>query len=478
MWLSTIAVLVCASLSNALSCNLSSDLLKEIRSYQGTVDQIINATTQGLFKGKTYDELAYFVDKFGARQAGSQVLEDSIDYLLDLMQSTGYDLDNVHGENVTIPHWIRGTQTCEMLSPRKANIPVLTLGGSVSTLANGFEAEAIVVKDFDELDRVSDKVKGKIVVYNNEYITYGVSVAYRSKGPSKAAKYGAIATLIRSVTPFSLNTLHTGQTAYEDSIPKIAAASITREHANMFQRMQDRGDKIVLKLNIQTQNLDPVTSRNVVAEIKGSRDPEKVVLVSGHIDSWDVGVGAMDDGGGAFISWYALRVLKALGLKPKRTLRSVLWTAEEPGLIGVQAYGQAHKDELDKHIFVMESDEGVFTPLGIEYVAGDEGGCILEEILKLLTPIDATQAKLVEFAGSDITIWRNILPTANLLSRNENYFWYHHSEADTMDVLDTAALDKATALWASVAYILADLNKDFPRQVPKLNIVLPSVLHV
>ncbi|CAG9840982.1 unnamed protein product [Diabrotica balteata] len=478
MWLSTIAVLLCASLSNALTCNLSSDLVKEIRSYQGTVDQIINATTQGLFKGKTYDELAYFVDKFGARQAGSQVLEDSIDYLLDLMQKEGYDLENVHGENVTIPHWIRGTQTCEMLSPRRTNIPVLTLGGSVSTIANGVEAEAIVVKDFDELDRVSEKVKGKIVVYNNEYITYGVSVAYRSQGPIKAAKYGAIATLIRSVTPFSLNTLHTGQTDYDNSVTKIAAASITREHAHMFQRMQDRGDKIVLKLNIQTQNLDPVTSRNVVAEIKGSRDPEKVVLVSGHIDSWDVGVGAMDDGGGAFISWYSLRVLKALGLKPKRTVRSVLWTAEEPGLIGVQAYDKAHKDELDNFIFVMESDEGTFTPLGLEYVAGDEGGCILEEVMKLLAPINATQANIVDYAGSDITIWRNILPTGSLLNRNENYFWYHHSEADTMDVLDPAALDKATALWASVAYVLADLNKDFPRQVPKLNVVLPSVLKV
>uniref|UniRef100_A0A6P7FLG6 Carboxypeptidase Q n=1 Tax=Diabrotica virgifera virgifera TaxID=50390 RepID=A0A6P7FLG6_DIAVI len=467
MWLSTIAVLVYASLSHAHTCKLSSDLVKEIRSYQGTVNQIINATTKGLFKGKTYDELAYFVDKFGARQSGSQALEDSIEYLLDLMQSTGYDLENVHGENVTIPHWIRGTQTCEMLSPRRTNIPVLTLGGSVSTSANGVEAEAIVVKDFDDLDRVFEKVKGKIVVYNYEYVNYFANVEYRSNGPSKAAKYGAIATLIRSVTPFSLNTLHTGLTEYEDSIPKIAAASITIEDARMLQRIQDRGDKIVLKLNIQTQNLDPVTSRNVVAEIKGSRDPEKVVLVSGHIDSWDVGVGALDDGGGAFISWYALRVLKALGLKPKRTLRSVLWTAEEEGLIGVQAYDKAHKDELDKHIFVMESDEGVFTPLGLEYVAGHEGECILKEVLKLLAPINATQTKLVDSAGSDITIWKNILPTATLLNRNENYFWYHHTEADTMDVFDPAALDRATALWASVAYVLADLNKDFPRQVPK-----------
>ncbi|XP_050518668.1 carboxypeptidase Q-like isoform X1 [Diabrotica virgifera virgifera] len=395
MWLSTIAVLVYASLCHAHTCKLSSDLVKEIRSYQGTVNQIINATTKGLFKGKTYDELAYFVDKFGARQSGSQALEDSIEYLLDLMQSTGYDLENVHGENVTIPHWIR------------------------------------------------------------------------YKGPSKAAKYGAIATLIRSATPFSLNTLHTGVTEYEDSIPKIAAASITIEDAHMLQRMQDRGEKIVLKLNIQTQNLDPVTSRNVVAEIKGSRDPEKVVLVSGHIDSWDVGVGAMDDGGGAFISWYALRVLKAFGLKPKRTVRSVLWTAEEQGLIGVQAYDKAHREELDKHIFVMESDWGAFTPLGLEYVAGVEGGCILKEVLKLLAPINATQTKLVDSAGSDIAIWKNILPTASLLNRNENYFWYHHTEADTMDVFDPAALDRATALWASVAYVLADLNKDFPRQVPK-----------
>ncbi|KAJ8947304.1 hypothetical protein NQ318_004556 [Aromia moschata] len=230
----------------------------------------------------------------------------------------------------------------------------------------------------------------------------------------------------------------------------------------MLQRMQDRGDNITIRLNIQTQNLTEVTSRNTVAEVQGSEQPEKVVIVSGHLDSWDVGVGAMDDGGGVFISWYALVVLRTLGLKPKRTVRAVLWTNEENGMAGVKSYNEVHQDDLDDFIFIMESDYGTFTPLGLEFVAGAKGTCILTEIMKLLEPINATQAVKSTSVGSDIALWTGIIPTGSLLNDNDAYFWYHHTKADTMDVMDTDALDKATALWASVAYILADLKDDFP----------------
>ncbi|XP_056630874.1 carboxypeptidase Q-like [Diorhabda sublineata] len=478
MILLTICLVTLASTTKAKSqeCNLPSELVNEIHSYQETINKIIDATTKGRFKGQTYKELADFVDKFGARQAGGQILEQSIDYLLNLMQQDGYDLENVHGENVSVPHWIRGKQMAKMLQPRQTDIPVLTLGGSVSTPVEGVKAELLVVKDFDELNNKSELVKGRIIVFNNEWVQYGISVVYRSQGPIKAAQLGAVAVLIRSVTPFSLASLHTGQTNYDDNIKKIPAVCITIEDARMFQRYQDRNETIVLELNVQTENLDPTISRNTVAELTGTKHPEKIVLISGHLDSWDVGVGAMDDGGGAFISWYSLVVLKALGLRPKRTMRAVLWTAEEPGLIGVQAYNQTHQNELDNFIFVMESDEGTFTPLGIEYVAGIEGGCILEEILSLLSSINATTTKRSsQGVGSDITIWKDIIPTASLMNKNEKYFWFHHSSADTMDVLDPEALDKSVALWASVAYIIADLKKDFPRNLNESEYLKPTV---
>ncbi|XP_066251112.1 carboxypeptidase Q-like isoform X2 [Euwallacea similis] len=445
-------------------CNLPAKLVSEIRSYEDTANTIINSLINGKYKGRTYKELAKFVDKFGARVSGTENLENAIDYALHTMEQ--YDLENVHGEEVKVPHWVRNYEAAELLEPRKANVPVLGLGNSVSTPEGGIEAEVIVVDTFDQLksENVSKNVKGKIVVFNENWISYGESVKYRSHGASEASKLGAVAALVRSVTPFSMSTLHTGWQEYDDDVEKIPTASITKEDARSFQRYQDRGDKIVLRLNLNYTRYEDSQSRNSVGEIKGSTHPNKVVLVSGHIDSWDVGVGAMDDGGGAFISWYALAVLKGLGLRAKRTLRAVLWTAEEPGLVGWSAYNASHFHELENFTFVMESDEGTFTPLGIEYAAGTEGGCIIQEIVNLLAPINATQTKASSSVGSDISFWtKSLIPGASLLNANSRYFWFHHTAADTMDVLNPDNMDKAAAVWAVVSYVIADLNDEFPR---------------
>ncbi|XP_019757901.1 carboxypeptidase Q [Dendroctonus ponderosae] len=446
-------------------CNLPEALKQEIRSYETVANTIINSLVNGKYKGGTYKELAKFVDTFGARVSGTENLEDAIDYALDLMKD--YELENVHGEEAQVPHWVRNHEIGELVSPRKASLPVLGLGSSVSTPEEGIEAEVIVVNTFDELrsENVSREVKGKIVVYNEEYVSYGETVQYRSQGASEASRLGAVASLIGSVTPFSMSTLHTGWQDYDDGVTPIPTACITKEDARLLQRYQDRGEKIVVKLNLSYTRFSDSTSRNSVGEIEGNTDPKKVVLVSGHLDSWDVGVGAMDDGGGAFISWYALAVLKGLGLRAKRTLRAVLWTAEEPGLVGWAEYNRTHFEELSNFTFVMESDEGTFTPLGIEYAAGAEGGCIIQEIVNLLAPINATQAVASKGGvGSDISSWTShLIPGASLLNANEKYFWFHHTQADRMEVLDPDDLDRATALWAVVSYIIADLTEDFPR---------------
>uniref|UniRef100_V5I8M9 Carboxypeptidase Q n=1 Tax=Anoplophora glabripennis TaxID=217634 RepID=V5I8M9_ANOGL len=450
------------------ACDLSAELIAEIAAYQTTANTIINSLTNGKFKGGTYKELTDFVDKFGPRLSGTQNLEDSIDYMLDLLNQ--YELENVHGEELQVPHWERGNESAQMVSPREAEIAVLALGNSVGTPEEGIEAEVLVVRSFDELDQAnfSEAANGKIVVFNNDFVSYGVSVQYRSQGARRAAIHGAVAALVRSVAPFSLYTLHTGTQSYGTGT-QIPSLSITIEDAKMFQRYQDRGEKIVLRLKSEAQTFNDSTSRNTVAEVEGSDEPEKVVLVSGHLDSWDVGVGAMDDGGGAFISWYALAVLKSLGIRAKRTLRAVLWTSEELGLVGAYAYDRDHADELDNITFVMESDEGTFTPLGLEYNAGTRGGCIIQEIMKLLAPINATQTEYSSSGvGSDISIWANIIPGGSLLNANDRYFWYHHTEADTMDVMDPDNLDKATALFAVVSYVIADLSEEFPRDFDTL----------
>ncbi|KRT83574.1 Peptidase, partial [Oryctes borbonicus] len=308
-------------------------------------------------------------------------------------------------------------------------------------------------------------VSGKIVVFNEDWVSYGETVKYRDYAAANAASYGAVATLVRSVTPFSLNTPHTGWQDYNNSVTKIPTACITPEDAHMLHRMYKRGAKLLINIKMGAQHLSDSVSRNTVAELKGILSPDKVVLVSGHLDSWDVGTGAMDDGGGAFISWGALALLRKLNFKSRRTIRSVLWTAEEIGLVGAFAYAKRHRDENQKFTLLMESDEGTFNPLGIEFGGTDQAACVIQEIVKLLHPINATNLERSDNIGSDIMVWANEgIPRASLLNENGKYFWYHHSDADTMDVEDSENLDKCLAVWTAVAYVAADLSIDIPRK--------------
>ncbi|XP_060527234.1 carboxypeptidase Q-like isoform X2 [Cylas formicarius] len=373
------------------------------------------------------------------------------------------DLENVNGEEVTVTRWNRLLEAGELTEPRSKSIALTALGSSVSTPVGGLEAEVAVVRSFAELDR--GNFTGKIVVINQEFNGYDHDYMYRSNGATEASKKGAVAALVRALTPFSMYGLYTGQQTYRNNVTKIPAASITKEDAQMMQRMQDRGERIVMRLQISTESLDNSTSRNAVGEVVGLTEPNKVVVVSAHTDSWDVGLGAMDDGGGVFMSVYSLVVLKALGLRPRRTLRTILFTGEEQCYCGVNDYNEAHLDELDDFVFVMESDEGTWNPLGLSYTAGTRGGCVLQEILKLLAPLNATKAVRVDNVGSDISLWtKSLLPGASLLNENDRWYWFQHNEADTMDVMDRDAMDKATAVWTSVAYVIADLRLEFPKE--------------
>ncbi|KAG7235265.1 hypothetical protein INR49_002871 [Caranx melampygus] len=446
-----------------------SDIAAEVAGYTDVAKQIIDLAVFGAAQNRSYRRLADFTDTIGNRVSGSQNLEMAIKYMYNAIREDGL---NVHLEPVKIPHWVRGKESAEMTEPRVKDLAILGLGSSVGTPPEGIKAEVLVVLSFEELKRRASEATGKIVVFNQPFVSYGETVAYRAYGASEAAKVGAVATLIRSVTPFSINSPHTGWQDYQDGVKRIPTACITVEDAELMWRMAQRGQKIVVRLTMEAKTLPDADSFNTVAEIRGWQHPEQVVLLSGHLDSWDVGQGAMDDGGGAMISWEALSLIKDLGLVPRRTLRTVLWTAEEQGGVGAQQYFNLHKVNLSNFDLVMESDMGTFTPVALQFTGSLAARQVMEEVVKLLAPINTTRLE-AHGEGTDISPWMqagvpvgfsdmatlsDLAPGASLHVKDSRYFWFHHSEGDTMTVQDPQDMNLCSALWAIVAYVVADLQ--------------------
>ena len=335
----------------------------------------------------TWERLADLVDTFGPRFSGTESLEASLDWILAEMEGDG--LENVRSEPVLVPRWIRGEETAELISPRPKKLEILGLGPSVPTPAEGIRAAVLVVTSFDELEARADEARGKIVLFDVPFTTYGETVQYRGGGAVAAARVGAVASLIRSVTPFSMNTPHTGGMRYEEGVPRIPHAALTLEDAAMLHRMADRGEQIEIHLTMESRDEGMVPSRNVMAEIVGSEFPDEVIVLGGHSDSWDVGQGAMDDAGGVVAAWEAIRLMKELGLRPRRTVRAVGWTAEEVGIYGGQAYADAPARDGETHIMGIESDSGVFSPLGFGFTGPDDAFAIVQEVGALLESIGA-----------------------------------------------------------------------------------------
>uniref|UniRef100_U5EIF5 Carboxypeptidase Q n=1 Tax=Corethrella appendiculata TaxID=1370023 RepID=U5EIF5_9DIPT len=448
------------------NCNIPSSLVEEIKGYQPIVNKIVKRALSS-FAGKTWESLAELVDTFGARLAGSEILEKAIDYVIVKMKED--ELENVHTENASVPHWVRGYENAELVAPFKKNLPMLGLGSTIGTPRGGIIADVIAVESFEELEKIpNENVKGKIVVFAPKWNGYGQTVQYRSSASVAAAKKGAVAALVRSITPFSIGSPHTGNQHYEDGVEKIPVACITVEDAEMILRKYRRGDNMKIHLEMADRNLPMVTSRNSIAELTGTTFKNtSVVVVSGHFDSWDVGVGAMDDGGGALISWKALTLLKQMGLRPRRTIRAILWTGEEEGSYGGQKYKKDHlANEKKEFNFFFESDIGTFEPQGLDFTGNTDAGCIFKEILNLMGPLNATEFQNTSDVGLDISWWTDKgFPGASLRNKHENYFWFHHSAGDTMAVEDPTNLDKCVALWASAAYVIADLSISMPKDL-------------
>lgn len=432
----------------------------DLSAYQDDALKIMNAAMND---DEAFKKLTYFVDKFGHRFSGTESLENSIDWILDKMKKQPFD--RVTSQKVMVPQWVRGEESATLLAPYRKDLPMLGLGGSIGTPEGGIEAEVLVVKGFEDLEQKAEQAEGKIVVYNTPFTSYGETVRYRYRGAIEAAKVGAVASLIRSVAPYSMQTPHTGDSAYEEGVKKISQAAITLEHAALLHRLQKQGAQIKIKLEMDAETLPDVPSRNIIAEIKGSEYPEEIVVLGGHIDSWDVGQGAMDDAGGCFAAWEAVMLMKELGLKPKRTVRVVMWTNEENGLRGATAYRDMVQENgtLENHVLAIESDAGVFEPKGFGFGGSDQAYKTVKAIGELLTPIGADMVSRGG-GGADIgPLMREGVPGMGLIVDSSRYFWYHHTAADTIDKLDEQEYQKCIAAMAVMAYVAADMPERLPR---------------
>jgi carboxypeptidase Q len=429
-------------------------------SYQGIADSLIRAATRD---SAAYQRLGKLVDTFGHRLSGSASLEAAISWILSEMKSDG--LQNVRGEPAMVPHWVRGEESATLRKPRVSPLRMLGLGGSISTPKAGITAPVLVVTSFDDLTRRAAEARGKIVLFDVPFTSYPETVHYRVEGASAAAKAGAVACLIRSVASFSIRSPHTGVMHYDSTAARIPAAALSVEDAMMLHRFQDRGEPVVVTLRMAARSLPDSPSRNVVAEVVGRERPDEVVVLGGHIDSWDVGQGAMDDGGGAVAAWEALRVIHRLGLRPRRTVRVVLWTNEENGGRGALAYRDAHADQLEKHVLAMESDNGAFTPHGFRFSGSDSAFATAQQVGALLKPIAAGNvSRETDSPEADITpLVERGVPGVGLDVDVTRYFWFHHSDGDTLDKLNPAEVARCVAAMAVMAYVVADLPAPLPR---------------
>jgi len=425
-----------------------------------------------------YREVAHLSNNIGPRLSGSAQAAKAVQYVAGELKAVGCD---VQLEKVMVPHWVRGEETAALVQfPGMApgttqKIVLCALGESVATPNEGITADVVAVKNFDELKAMPrDKVAGKIVLFTYPFDkqmaaegrageAYGEAVVYRSDGPSAAAREGAVACLIRSVGGAEYRLTHTGQTKYAADAPKIPAAAVTSEDAVLIADLVKQGP-VKMKLVLTPQTLPDAESANVIGDIKGSEHPEQVVVVSGHLDSWDLGTGAIDDGAGVAVSMEVANLIHKLNLKPKRTIRVIAWMNEENGLAGSKQYAKDHEKDWANHFAAMETDGGADHPIGLNIKARPEVKAMLKAVASILQESGAGMLALTENAGADIgPIEKAGVPALAPIQDSRFYFNYHHTAADTLDKIDPKKLAENSAVVAVAAYALANSEQALPR---------------
>ena len=420
-----------------------------------------------LIRAATADDAAWqrlvtLTDTFGARPSGSENMSRAIDWAVDTLKADGFE--NVRREPVMVPRWIRGRESAEIVDPPRHDIAMLGLGGTVATPPGGIEAEVLVVGSFDDLRSRSAEARGRIVLFNVPYSSYAETVTFRTASARIAAQHGAVAALVRSVGPIGLRTPHTGSVQYTPGQKAIPAASIAGEDANRIARLTARGRRVRVRLTTEGRYEPDVESANVVAEIKGRERPEEIVLLGGHFDSWDVGTGASDDAVGCIVTWEAARLMIKLGLRPRRTIRLVLWTNEEDGLRGANAYAARYGAAAQDHVFALESDSGVFAPAALGFSGSPVARAMIAHLGSLLAPLGLSEI-LPGGGGADIGPIAQLanVPTMAYLGDSARYFVIHHSAADTVERIEPEEVQKATAAIAVMTYAVAEMPERLPR---------------
>ena len=443
-----------------------------------TLSELQQLQQAALTSDYAYRQVAHLSNNIGPRLSGSAQAQKAVEYVAGELKALGLE---VQLEKVMVPHWVRGEETAALVqfpgqtASTAQKIILTALGGSVATPAEGLAAEIVVVRDFEELQSLGkDKVGGKIVLFNHSYDkqmaaeghggeAYGEAVVYRSDAPSAAAKLGAVAALIRSVGGAAYRLPHTGMTHYTKDAPKIPAAAVTEEDASLVAALAPQGP-VRMHLVLTPQQLPDAVSYNVIGDLKGTEHPEQVVIVSGHLDSWDLGTGAIDDGAGVSVAMQVPNLVRQLGLHPRRTIRVIAWMNEENGLKGGKTYVQEHTSEIANQFAAIETDGGAGHPLGIYMAGKPELKAWLEPVSKVLQSSGAGLLQFRDEVGADIDpLAKRGVPNFSPMQDSRFYFNYHHTAADTLDKIDRHELAENAAINAVLAYALANLEQPLPR---------------
>ena len=426
-----------------------------------------------------YTQVARLSNNIGPRLTGSPQAQQAVEYVAGEMRRLGLE---VQLEKLMVPHWVRGVETGELIqftgqAPNTTQKIALTaLGGSVATAAQGVSAEVVTVESFDQLHALGrERVAGKIVLFNVPFNkemaaqgfageAYGQAVVYRGIGASEAARLGAVASLIRSVGGADYRLPHTGSLRYLDDAPRIPAAAVAAEDADLISYLCAQG-KVRMRLTLTPQTLPDTPSFNVIGDLKGTEHPEQVIIVSGHLDSWDLGTGAIDDAAGVAVAMQVAQLCKQLNLRPRRTIRVIAWMNEENGLVGGRTYATDHASEIANHIAAIESDLGAGHPVGF---TGHMSAKALEMLRPLSGVLQSSGAGVVRRTenaeGADISpLDAAGVPTFAPIQDSRAYFNYHHTAADTLDKIVPRELAENAAVMAVLAYALANLPEPLPR---------------
>jgi hypothetical protein len=438
-----------------------------------TVAQMRRLQAAALESDYAIQQVAHLCDNIGARLSGSPQYAKAAEYVADQLRRDGLE---VRLEKVMVPHWVRGLETAELVAfPGMAEgtmqrLAVTALGGSVATPLEGITANVAVVGDFDELTALGrDKVAGRIVVFDEKFDrrlaasgfgldAYGGAAEYRHAGASAAARLGAVAALMRSAGGAEFRLPHTGGMGYDADAPRIPAGALAAEDADLIARLARQGE-VRLHLLLTPKQLPDVEAVNVVADLKGAQHPEQVVIVSGHLDSWDLGTGAIDDAAGVGMAMAVGHLVAQLGLRSSRTVRVVAWANEENGVRGGLGYAAAHRDEVADHVGAIEIDLGADHPVGITYDAAPTAAAFLESIARLLSEQGAPLVRPADETGTDL-IPLSVLgvPTFAPIQDARTYFDYHHTAADTLDKIRPQELRENVAVAAVLTYGLANMD--------------------